>query len=65
MTKKDYKLIAQAICDTRDETTDAGEHPQSAINRVALNLARVFGFEDEQFNKDSFLAEAEFDKQTW
>ena len=65
MTKKDYELIAEAIRQARDETTDAGEHPQTAINRVALCLARVLGHDNPDFNRDTFLAAAEFDAQTW
>ena len=65
MTKKDYELVAEALRQARDETHDAGEHPQSAVNRVALCLARVFGHDNPDFNRDVFLSAAEFDVQTW
>jgi hypothetical protein len=65
MTKKDYALLAEAIRQARDETGDAGEHPQSAINRVALCLARVLGHNNPDFNRDVFLSACEFDSQTW
>jgi hypothetical protein len=65
MTTKDYDVIADAIKQARDETSDAGEHPQTVINRVALCLARVLGHQDAKFQRDSFLASCEFDAQTW
>lgn len=56
MTRKDYVLIAEAICNTRTKADFQGKAGDEAtIQEVARSLAQLLKYDNVRFNEDRFL----------
>lgn len=53
MTKKDYKLIADAIRFEREEWTNGV--PQEVLDRLVAHLSQKLGNQNPKFDKAKFL----------
>jgi len=56
MTRKDYVLIAEAICNTRTKADFQGKAGDEAtIQEVARSMAQLLEYDNPRFDRNRFL----------